>query len=816
MIQDVRLAFLTIRRAPAFALTALVTLALGIGASTAVFSVISGVLLRPLPYPGQDRLVRVWEEHPGGVSPAGNRWLSRSTYVMWRDRMRTLDALGGYGLYESRLTFGHEPIKVFSARVSPIVLSTLGATPALGRFLTDDDDHDGALRVVIISEQLWRERYGSNPTVVGQPLDIDGEAHTIVGVAPRGFAFPDPRVRVWLPYMIPRSTAQATGAVVFTALGRVKTGVTFMQAEAEGTVAARSAPPHRLTELFFGKGGPAVIHVRPLVDDITAPARPALSVMAVAVALVLLMACGNVANLMLSRGVSRQRELAIRAAIGGSRGRIVRQLFTESAVFAALGGGFGLLLAWWLVGLLPAVAPARLPRIDAVALDAPVLKFCALVTVLVTIAVGALTAIRSTRLNLYDAFRGADGSSSSGFRSAPARRLRDGLLIVEAAFAVILIVAASLLARSFVRLMQVDNGYTAEGVLIATAELPPGTIDARTDHFIDAVLPRLRSLSTVSSVGAGGMIPLMMRTAIAPFVVPTAIAGGKPTQGRALVYWITPGYAEALGLRLRQGRFFTDVDRRSETLATIVNDEFIRQHLGVPAVVGTRIPNLVGPNDGHTITAEIVGVVGNVLKSGNDQQPQPELYFIHGSHGQRIGDHVQLVVRTTTAPSALAPDVRAIVRHVEPEALVDHIEPLTTTVAASLDTPRFASAVMVGFAGVAMMLAAIGVYGALSYFLSQRVRELGIRAALGARQIDLVGLVLREGLSTTFGGIALGLIGATIVTRLMQDLLFGVTPLDPIAFALAPAILLLTSLGACLGPALRAAATDPVTTLRAQ
>jgi putative ABC transport system permease protein len=816
VIHDVRLALITIRRAPAFAVTALVTLALGIGATTAVFSVIKGVLLRPLPYPGQDRLVRLWEEHPGGVSPAGNRWLSRSTYAVWRDRMRTLDAIGGYALYERRLTVGREPIKVFSASVSPVVLSTLATAPALGRFLNDDDDREGAPRVVVVSDELWRERYASSPSVVGQSLVIDGEAHTIVGVAPRAFAFPDPRVRVWLPYIIPRTATQATGTVVFTALGRLKAGVTPAQAEAEGTAAAQSAPPHRLTELFFGKGGPAVVHARPLVDDITAAARPALSILAVSVTLVLLMACANVANLMLSRGVARQRELAIRTAIGGSRARIVRQLFTESAVFAAIGGTLGLMLAWWLVGVLPAVAPARLPRIDAVTLDASVLTFFALVTFVVTMAVGGVSAVRSARVDVYDAFRGADGSSSSGFRSVQARRLRDGLLIVEAAFAVILIVAASLLARSFVRLMHVDNGYTAADVLIATAELPTGTTDARIDHLIESALPRVRNLPGVSSVGAGGMIPLMLRTLVAPFVVPDAIAGGKPTNGRAYVYLITPGYAEALGLRLRQGRFFTDLDRRSDTLATMVNDEFMRQHLNVPAVVGLRIPNLVGPNQGQTVTAEIVGVVGNVLKNGNDQPPLPELYFIHGSHGQRIGDQVQLVIRTTASPAAVAPDVRAIVRQIEPDALVDHVEPLTTTVATSLDAPRFSSGVMVGFASVAMLLAAIGLYGALSYSLSQQVRELGIRAALGARQIDLVRLVLREGLTTTFGGVALGLIGASLVTRLMQDLLFGVTPLDPIAFALAPAILVIASLAACLGPALRAAAIDPATTLRAQ
>ena len=544
----------------------------------------------------------------------------------------------------------------------------------------------------------------------------------------------------------------------------------------------------------------------------TAPTRPALTVLAVAVALVLLIACANVTNLLLSRGVTRQRELAIRAAVGGSRARIARQLFTESAVFSIAGSALGLVLAWWLVRLLPAVAPPRLPRLDAVELDGSVVMFWALTTLLAAVAAGLAPAARGARVDLSDALRSADRSSGTGFRGAHARRLRDGLLVVEAAFAVVLIVGARLLARSFVRLMGVDNGYTADGVLIASVELPRGATEARTDQFIEAALARLRARRDVSAAGAGAMIPLMIRTAIAPFTLPDSVAGGKPTHGRALVYWITPGYAEALGLRLREGRFFADADARAGTLATIVNEEFVRQHLGARQVTGLRIPNLLGQEQG--VTAEIVGVVGNVLKDGNDRQPQPELYFVHGSHGQRISELVHLVIRTTGNPAALAQDVRGLVRQVDREAVVDRIEPLTTAVAASLDAPRFAASVVSGFASVAIVLAVVGLYGVLSYSVSQRVRELAIRAALGAQRADLVSLVLREGLSVTFAGIVLGLLGAGLFTRLMQGMLFGVTPLDAAAFTAAPAILVVASLGACLGPALRAASTDPATTLR--
>ena len=810
--QDVRSALVAMRRSPGFAATALVTLALGIGSTTAVFSIVHAVLLRPLPYTNPDRLVRLWEEYPGGVSPAGNRWLSRSTYVTWRERNDTLDALGGYALSEYLLVFGSEGVKESGARISAAVLDTLGVPPALGRFLTDDDDRQGAPPVVIVSNGLWRERYGSSPAVLGASLVIDGTAHTIVGVAPPAFEFPEPGVRIWLPYAIPRSAAAPTGAIVFTALARLKPGVTLAQAEAEGTAAARTAPSHRLTEFFFGKGGPVIVHARALVDDMTAPARPALSVLSVAVALVLLIACANVTNLLLSHGVTRQRELAIRAAVGGSRVRIVRQLFTESAVYSIAGSALGLVLAWWLVRMLPAVAPPALPRLNAVTLDRTVVMFWTLTTVLAAVAAGLAPAVRGGRVDLADALRSADRSSGTGFRGAHARRLRDGLLVVEAAFAVILIVGASLLARSFVRLMGVDNGYTADGVLIATVDLPRGTTEARTDQFIEAALARLRAMRSVSAAGAGAMIPLMRQTAIATFTLPDSIAGGKPTQGRALVYWITPGYAEALGLRLHEGRFFVGTDARAGTLATIVNQEFVRQHLAARQVVGLRIPNLVGQDLG--VTAEIVGVVGNVLKDGNDRQPRPELYFVHGSHGQRIDSQVNLVIRTTGNPAALAQDVRGLMQQVEREAVVDRIEPLTTSVAASLDAPRFAATVVAGFAIMAMVLAAVGLYGVMSYSVSQRVRELGIRAALGAQRGDLVGLVLREGLSVTCAGMALGVAGASLLTRLMQELLFGVTPLDAVAFTVAPAILIAASVAACLGPALRAAATDPATTLR--
>jgi putative ABC transport system permease protein len=811
--QDLRAAITAMRRAPAVSLTAVITLALAIGATLAVFATLHGVLLRPLPYAYPGQLVRVWEERPGGTSPAGNRWLSQGAYAGWRGRTLTLDALGGYGLAEFQARFDADHIKLTGARISPRVLGTLGVAPALGRWLADDDAREGGAAVVVVSDGLWRERFAARRDILGRSLSLDGKPHTIIGVMPPGFGFPEPAVRFWIPYVIPIAPS-ATGPFVFTALARMKAGVTLAQVEAEGTAAARAAPSHRLTDFFFGKGGAPVVHARLLADDMTSVARPALSIMATAVTLVLLIACINVAGLMLSQGAARQREFAIRTAVGGSRGRLVRQVFTESAVVAVAGSTLGLLLGLWLVHLVRVMAPPTLPRLGEVAIDGPVIVLWGVTTVFAVFAAALVPALREARVDPSDALRGADRGPGTCFRGAQARRWRDGLLVAEAALAVVLFVGASLLVRSFLRLVAVDNGYSPAGVLIAVVELPEDAGDARTDQFIVQALERVRRLPGVATAGASAMIPFMKQTAVMGFAVPEAYSGGKPTQGRARVYSVTPGYAEALGLRLTSGRFFNDADRRGGTLATMVNEEFVRQHLAVPRVTGLRLPRLIGGDGDSAIPAEIVGVVANVLKDGNDTQPQPELYFVHGTGGERMSGRVNLVIRTAGETAALAADVRALVREVDRDVVIDRIEPLATSVAASLDAPRFAAGVMGSFAGVAMLLAGIGLFGALSYSVAQRDRELGVRSALGAERIDLVRLVLGEGLLVVVPGIAIGMLGAVAFARLMQGLLFGVTPLDTVAFLVAPLGLAVASVVACLGPALRAAATDPVVTLR--
>ena len=810
LLGDVRYAFITLRRSPGFAATALATLALGIGVTTAVFSIVHGVLVRPLPYPESQQLVRLWEEHPGGSSPAGNRWLSQATRAAWNQSSRTIEDIGAYSTYDYTVRIGAEGSRMSGSVVSPAVFGILRATPAIGRFLTAGDDIEGAAATAILSDRLWRERYGSDPTILGKTLVIDGRIHTIVGVARPELRFPNRRVQFWIPYRMPADNARV---VVFTALGRLRPGVSAAQAEAEGTAAARSVPRPVSAEFFFGKGGPVVVHARTFVADMTRPVREALLVLTAAVVLVLLIACANVTSLLLSRGVARQRELAIRAAIGANRGRLARQILTESVVLSTAGGLMGLALAWTLVRVLPFAAPGDLPRLDSVEIDMTVVTFGVAASLFAALASGLAPAVRSSRVDLYQAFRGGDGSATASVRGPGARGLRTALLMVEAAFAVVLTVGASLLAHSFLRLTNVDAGYDSDHVVTLGVELPEGpALPARTAQFIDDMLARVRRTPGVTSAGAASMMPMMVRTAVTQITLPPGIGGGKPTTGRALAYVVTPGYAETLNLRLKDGRFFSDADARGGPRAVLVNQEFVRRFVAGGRVVGLRLGRLYEGEAGRE--TEIIGIVGNVLKDGNDMEPQPEIYFAHGSPTQQIGGYVNFVVRSTGDAAALSRVLGRYVREVDQDAVVDRVVPLRTLLASSWDQPRFATSVVSGFAALAMGLAGVGLYGALSYSVSQRRRELGVRAALGATRRSLVGLVLRDGLSVTLAGLGVGVVAASLVTRLMRGLLFGVTPLDAAAFTLGPSLLFAVSVVACVLPAMRAASTDPAVALR--
>jgi len=818
LLKDIGYAIAMMRRNKGFTTAGLLTLALGIGATTAVFSVVYGVLLRPLPYPGADRLVRLSEEHPGAVSPLRAPMLSNLTYYAWSASPRTVDQFSGYRSSAYTVTRDGVSSRLEGADVTPSLFAMLGETPALGRFLRDDDVKTGSATVAVLSDRGWRERFNTDPSIVGRGVDIDGRPATIVGVARPGLAFPNHDALLWMPLVIPAPAADAVAGrrgrmSVLFGLARLKPGVTPAQAEAEGTAAARSTVRPMAANLLFGIGGEPVVHVRGMVDEMTLTIRPALLVLAAGVACVLLIACANVANLFLARGVARERELAVRAAIGASASRIARQLVTESLVLSSAGGAIGLALAWALVRLAQTTAARDFPRLDAIRLDGPVLAFTIVTTLFTAVAAGIAPALRGSRFNLAESLHGGDGATAGGFRGLRARRMRDGLLTAEAAFAVLLLVGATLLARSFVRLTHVDAGYTPDRVLAAEVYVPGGNDDeqaARTQRLIMPLVERLRAMPGVVAAGAGNMAPLDNSTMISGFPAPWTAPGAQPTNARAVSYIVTPGYQDALGLRVRQGRLFVDGDISSGTRAWVVNEEFARLYLP-PQPLGYRFEQ---QTDAGKRQVEIVGIVANVLKDGNDRKPQPDMYVVARDRAE-FGARFELVIRTAGAPASLAPSVRAAVHDALPAAAIETV-PLSQRVAASVDQPRFATTVLVTFAILALTLASVGLYGVLSYNVSQRRRELSVRAALGAEKSDLVRLVIREGLGATTMGLALGLLTAAGLTRLMQSVLFGVGPLDLVAFAAAPFILIPIAIVACLLPAARAARTDPIEALRSE
>ena len=809
MLQDVRHAVRLMATHRAFTAAVLVTLAIGIGATTAIFSMVYGVLLRPLSYPQPERLMRISEEHPGGVSLVRAPMLSNITYLAWRRSFGTVEEIAAFSAGEFTLQDAAAgAVRITGAEVSPALFPLLRAEARVGRTLEESDAARGATDVVVLSDGLWKERFGASPTVLGQTLVLDGRPYPIVGVMPPGFYFPGRDTRFWTAYRVRGPEEDPVRPFNgFHAVGRLRPGVTPAQAAAEGTSAARSVGPRPMAaDLILGKGGPVVVRVEPLLDEMTSRVRPALLVLLVSVGLVLTIACANVTNLLLSRGVGRRRELAVRAALGAGQGRLTRQLLTETLVLSFLGGALGVALGWLLTRAIPALAPDDFPRLADIHLDRVALAFAFVVSVACGLVAGVLPALRAGRRGLVTTLREGVGASAS----AHTRRLGRGLLVGEAAVAVMLLVAAALLGRSFVRLLQVDPGYDVSHVLMARVFLPPQPPGGEGEkRFANAVLDRIRALPGVTAAGASNMAPLVPVSAV---ISATLRGDGEPITARTLSYVVTPGYAEALSLRLREGRLFTEADMTSGIRPAIVNDEFVRAYFNDGrAVTGRRFAHPFTPGT----TMEIVGVVGSVLKNGLDARPQPEMYNLPRD-AFRFAGAMNLTIRASRDPLALIAPLRQLVRDLDASAAVDDVETLGSRVSASVSEPRFAMAVLMAFAIVALVLAAVGLYGVLSYQVLQRRRELGVRAALGATRGSLVRLVLRQGLGVAGAGIVLGLAGAAWVTRLMQGLLFGVSALDAVSFAAAPATLMLVATAATLIPARRAASVDPIEVLRAE
>lgn len=815
LIQDVRHAVRLMGRSPGFTAAALVTIALAVGANTAIFSLVYGVLWRPLPYPNAERLVRLSEVHPGGVSPLGEALLSNLTFDTWERSAKTVDAFGAYFSRVFTVAGAVEPERVEGAGMTPSMFGLLGVAPQHGRLFVDADAVAGASPVAIVGHDYWRSRLGGEPAIVGTSIMLDGKSTEVIGVAPAGFSFPRAGMQIYTPYVVNRPAPGETpsGMGVMFALGRLASGASVEQAAAEGTSAARTYARPLAADMLLGKGGPVEVRVRGITEETTRGVRPAMLVLMSGVALLLLVACANVANLFLSRAAGRGREMAVRAALGAGRGRLARQLLTESLTFSLVGSALGILLAYALIQALPALAPPDFPRLDNVTLDLGALAITLVAALVVGVSSGLAPALRGMRTDLAGSIRAGDGRTMAGGRT----RVRSGLLAAEAALAVVLLVGAALVGRSFVALTSVDAGYEPSNVLIGEIYLTGASAQGeRPMHFAASLLERVRALPGVEAAGLGNMAPFGNSAYISGFQVPgSAGPDGKPLVARAFQYEVTPGYAEALGLRLREGRLFDEADTTRGIGSYLVNETFVRMYLtdGRPTV-GRQWTNF-GREDG---TAEIVGVVADVLSDGPASQAQSEIYRVVTSAApmnERARTNLNFVVRTTGDPLALTPQLRDAAKAIESTAALDRVGPLAARVSDSVGEPRLAAAVLIAFAVLGLLLAATGLYGVLSYNVSTRRREMGVRAALGARRKDLMGLVLRQGLGVTAIGLVIGLVAAALLTGLMETMLFGVEALDVVSFLAAPAVLLLVALLACLVPAMRAAGTDPAVALRA-
>jgi putative ABC transport system permease protein len=824
LLQDLRYALRALRRSPAFTAVAVVTLALGIGANTAIWSVASGVLLRPLPYPDPERLVMVWMDNTRlGLA---EDWHSFPGVAEYRERSESLADIAVFNERAATFTGDGDPEWALGAHATANLWDVLGVRPAIGRTFTAEEDRPGADDVVVLSDRLWRRRFGGRADVVGGTVLMNELPRRVVGVMPPGFSFPAADTAFWIPTAVNDEMREARQRFWLQAIGRLAPGATVETAQAE-LERINAGAQERFPELK-GYGVNVVGHHDQMVGGV----RPAVLVLLAAVAFVLLIACTNVASLLLARASTRRREMALRAAIGAGRARLVRQLLTESVVLALAAGAVGLLLARFGLDALVAIAPVDLPRLDQIAIDGGVLAFAIALSVLTGLAFGLVPAIEVARADPAPALKeGGRSASPSGLR------VRRGLVVAEVAVAVVLLVGAGLMVRSFLELLEVDLGFRTDDMLIGRVSLGGQRYgegaDALVVDFFRQLVERAEALPGVE--GAAGTTTLFLSAT--PSSTIFMIEGRPAPPPEELVEIpidvVTDDFFRVMDIPLRAGRFF---DERDEPTATgdastpagddgsartegsaagapavvIVNETFARRFFAGEDPIGRRIR--YGGADSTAPWMTIVGVVGDSRRTGFDAAVRHETFL---PHAQAVARTLEIVVRTAGDPEAVVPDLRAILRSLDPAVPLHEPRPIADVVGDMTAQRRLNTLLMTIFAVVAVVVAAVGIYGVIAYSVEQRTRELGVRAALGASAGAALRLVLREGLVLAGIGLALGLIAALGLTRAMSSLLYGVAALDPTTFAVAAVAALATTVVACLVPARRAMRVDPSTALRA-
>ena len=825
-IQDLRYAARSLRRAPGFTIVAVTTLALGIGANTALFSVVSAVLLRPLPYPEPDRLVRVWTAQPEAGLPRSGTALP--DYRAWRSGNRTFEDLGAFHFVTYNLTGADGPDVLPAVRMTASLWNVLGHRPLHGRLFSADDEQWGAHRVVVVSERLWRRRFGADPGMIGRSLQLDRERFTVIGVMPESFRFPEPWTDVWSPMAFAPGDAMDSRMNHFVdMLGRLKPGVTPDQALADLSTIA-----DRLKRDVPENAGVGVT-LEGWHESIVGGIRQTLLLLLGAVAFVLLIACANVANLLLARATSREHELTVRATIGAGRGRLVRQLLTEHLVLACLGAAAGGLVAYALIHSIPALGAIGVPRLPEVRMDGRVVGFAAALAIVTALVSGVWPARHAGHAGVAGRLNESARTVVGGRRRARARR---ALVTAEVALSLVLLVGAALLIVSLQRLRQVDPGFDADRLFTATITLPPVPYSdaGRVARFIHDLVDQVAALPGIRAAGTTTALPLEGQEWGKYF----SIEGRPPPPSLAQVpnvsyRQVTPGYLQTMGATLRRGRLFTEDDGPGQPLVSIVNETTASRFWPNEDPIGQRIsmtppesllpPDVFPPGITRLPYRTVVGVIGDFRQNGLDRDTNPEVFVPVAQmpldawkeqFAEEFNSTHFLVVRTAGDPLAARTAIQAVVSRLDPSLPISNVRTMESRLAASMAYRRFVMLLLSGFAGLALVLALVGLYGVMAYTVSQRRKELGVRAALGAPAAGLLRLILADGLRMTIAGAAIGLLLAAALTRLMTAQLFQVEALDPVVYAGVTVLLVAVACVACGVPALQATRVDPVAVLR--
>ena len=820
VVADFRHAARVIRREPGYAAAAVLAIALGIGATTTLFSVTYGVLLKPLPWPEPERLVRL-EERRGGRTGRIPWTITNGTYLAWQDSPSTVEALGGWMSLPSTFSDRGDPERIRLGRLTPTIFTVLDARALLGRVF---DHHDAArpeVDKVILSHGFWQRRFNGAADVVGRTLRLDYLPYTVIGVMPAGFQFPDRETQAWVPAHVTQVFSEGGDRIslqIFGAIGRMRSGATPEQVAAEGTARARSMrDPGTAALALFGSAEPPTVTATPALEVVVAEVRPAIRILLAAVLLLFGTAVGSVATVQLARVTARRREMTVRAALGASTGRLARHWLAESLALGVCGGVVGIAGARLLLRVLPGILPADFPRLGDITLDWRVALASVAATLVAVAICGLVPALQTRRIDLVQSLSDDNLAPVGGYLRTPAARLRAGIMAGQIAVACVLLIGAGLLGRSLQTLIDIDRGYDPENLLTARLPLPPDASYSKSGGTLEEIAERLRGLPGVTHASFGNALPLVSAGGMSGFNIRLPRDPSTMTKVQSLHRTVDPAYLATMGLRLRAGRLLMDSDTATSQPVLVVNQSFASQYLGNDPV-GRRLSLSLY----RQAEWEIVGVVEDMKQGGletagfigTSDTAQPEMFSSYRQFGEMRLSNIFLVVRTIGDPSAVAPALRAIVRERAPALVIESIMTMEDRLATSLSRPRAYALVLGGFAAFALTVAGVGLFGVLSYSVAQRSREIGIRTALGARTNDIVALVLRSGMAITAAGLAAGLAAAALLAQSVSKMLYGVSPFDPATFIVVPLMIAVAAGLACLAPARRAARIDPLRALR--